>query len=313
MGILNIKLKTNKHSPPKVKKELGNNLIAFLFISPWLLGLLAFYVGPMFYSLYLSLTEYNLISSPKFIGFDNYVRMFTRDDRFMRAIEVTFKFVFLSVPLKLAFALMLAMIFNGKIRGMSAYRTIYYAPSIIGGSVAVAIIWRMMFAKDGAINQVLGYIGIEAKHWITSPDTALSTLIILVVWQFGSPMLIFLAGLKQIPAELYESASIDGANRFRKFTHITIPMLSPIIFFNLIMQLIHAFMAFTQSFLITKGGPADSTLFYAVYLYDRGFAYFQMGYASALAWVLLLIVGFFTILIFRTSNSWVHYENEGGK
>jgi multiple sugar transport system permease protein len=298
---------------PSKKGGAGSNInwIPYLFISPWLLGFLIFYIGPMFTSLYLSFTNYDLLSSPKWVGFDNFTKMFTRDQRFVTSLIVTFKFVLISVPLKLFFALILAMIFNKGIRGTSFYRTVYYVPSIVGGSVAVAIIWKKLFGLDGAINQVLGYVGIGAKHWISDPDTALSTLIVLVVWQFGSPMLIFLAGLKQIPAEMYEASSIDGANRFQSFFNITIPMLSPIIFFNLIMQVIHAFMAFTQSFLITKGGPADSTLFYAVYLYERGFTYFEMGYASALAWILLIIVALFTLLIFKTSTSWVHYENDG--
>lgn len=286
--------------------------IPYLFISPWLIGFLVFYIGPMFTSLYLSFTDYDLLSKARWIGIDNFVKMFSNDKRFITSLIVTFKFVFISVPLKLVFALMLAMIFNQTMRGSSFYRTIYYVPSIVGGSVAIAIIWKKLFSIDGAINQVFGYLGMPAKHWISDPSTALSTLIVLVVWQFGSPMLIFLAGLKQIPSEMYEAASIDGANKVSSFFHITIPMLSPIIFFNLIMQVIHAFMAFTQSFLITKGGPVDSTLFYAVYLYERGFSYFEMGYASAMAWILLIIVALFTLLIFKTSSLWVHYE-DGGK
>ncbi len=285
--------------------------IPYLFISPWLIGFIVFYIGPMFASLYLSFTDYDLLSKARWVGFDNFIKMFTRDTRFLTSLAVTFKFVFISVPLKLAFALLLALLFNKKMRGGSLYQLIYYVPSIVGGSVAVAIIWKKMFSIDGAVNQLLGYIGIPAQHWISDPNTALSTLIALVVWQFGSPMLIFLAGLKQIPSEMYEAASIDGANKLSGFIHITIPMLSPIIFFNLIMQIIHAFMAFTQSFLITKGGPVDSTLFYAVYLYERGFSYFEMGYASALAWILLMIVALFTFIIFKTSTAWVHYEDEG--
>ena len=285
--------------------------VPYLFISPWLIGFLVFYIGPMFTSLYLSFTDYDLLSKARWVGFNNFIYMFTSDQRFVTSLIVTFKFVFISVPLKLAFALLLALIFNKKMRGTSLYRTVYYVPSIVGGSVAVAIIWKKLFSVDGAINQVLGYIGIPAQHWISDPDTALSTLIVLVVWQFGSPMLIFLAGLKQIPSEMYEASSIDGANKLSSFFHITLPMLSPIIFFNLIMQIIHAFMAFTQSFLITKGGPVDSTLFYAVYLYERGFSYFEMGYASAMAWILLIIVALFTFIVFKTSSSWVHYEDGG--
>lgn len=302
-------LKRNAFS--RSKANGGSIIKAYLFISPWLIGFLVFYVGPMLFSFYLSFTSYDLLSSPRWIGLDNFRKMFTADQRFLTALYVTFQFVFISVPLKLAFALILAMIFNRGVRGTTIYRTIYYIPSIIGGSVAIAIIWKKIFSLDGAFNQFLSLFGIQGKMWIADPGTALSTLILLVVWQFGSPMLIFLAGLKQIPSELYEASSIDGANRFSKFIHITVPMLSPILFFNLVMQLIHAFMAFTQSFLITKGGPVDSTLFYAVYLYERGFTYFEMGYASALAWFLLLIVSLFTLIIFKTSSAWVFYEHEG--
>src|SRR5690554_5262732 len=216
--------------------------------------------------------------------------MFTDDKRYWTSLKVTFIFVFISVPLKLAFALMLAILFNGNHKGLGVYRTIYYIPSIIGGSVAVAVVWRSLFGLDGAVNSFLSNFGIEARNWIANPDTALSTLIILVVWQFGSPMLIFLAGLKQIPKELYESAEVDGANRFSRFWKITLPMLTPVIFFNLVMQTIDGFMTFTQGFLVTSGGPLDRTLFYALYLYQKAFNSFQMGYASAMAWVLLFIV-----------------------
>jgi multiple sugar transport system permease protein len=254
-----------------------------------------------------------MLSSPTWIGFENYITMFTDDPRFMKSLRVTFTFVFISVPLKLAFALFVAMLFNGNHRGTGFYRTAYYIPSIIGGSVAVAVMWKQLFGLDGAVNGALGYFGVEGLNWIASLDYALWTLILLVIWQFGSPMLIFLAGLKQIPGELYEAAAVDGANRVYQFFKITLPMLTPVIFFNLVMQLVNGFMAFTQSFLITAGGPLDTTLFYAVYLYEKAFAHFEMGYASAMAWVLLMIVGLFTALIFKSSASWVYYESEGGK
>lgn len=293
--------------------QLKKNAVGYSFIAPWLIGFLGFVIGPMIASLYLSFTNYDILSSPDWIGLDNYIRMFTSDPRFLTALKVTFVFVFISVPLKLAFALFIALLFNKDFRGVTVYRTIYYIPSIIGGSVAVAVMWRQLFGRDGAINDLLSYIGIEGMNWVGNPDTALATLIILVVWQFGAPMLIFLAGLKQIPQELYESAAVDGANKWRQFIHITIPMLTPIIFFNLVMQIINGFMTFTQSFIITEGGPLDRTLFYAVYLYEKAFAHFDMGYASALAWILLLIIAFFTAIIFRSSSAWVYYESEGGK
>ncbi|MBS4223232.1 carbohydrate ABC transporter permease [Lederbergia citrea] len=307
------KVITEKTDVEAKKRNLKKELIAYAFISPWLLGFLGFVVGPMIASLYLSFTNYDLLSTPTWVGLDNYMNMFTNDARFWTALKVTFTFVFISVPLKLTFALFIATLFAKNYRGVGIYRTVYYVPSIIGGSVAVAVMWKQLFGLDGAINGVLGYFGIEGTNYIADPDFALSTLIILVVWQFGSPMLIFLAGLKQIPSELYEAAAVDGANRVSQFFRITMPMLTPVIFFNLIMQMVSGFMTFTQSFLITSGGPLDRTLFYAVYLYEKGFTHFQMGYASAMAWILLLIVAAFTALVFRSSSTWVYYESEGGK
>lgn len=295
------------------QSDLKNDLIGFAFISPWLIGFLGYIIGPMIASLYLSFTNYDLLSSPTWIGFDNYINLFTSDERFWTSLKVTFTFVFVSVPLKLAFALFVAMLFNRNFRGVGVYRTLYYIPSIIGGSVAVAVMWRELFGQNGPINGLLGLLGIQGSNWIANPDTALSTLVILVVWQFGSPMLIFLAGLKQIPRELYEAASVDGANRVHQFFKITLPMLTPVIFFNLVMQMINGFMTFTQSFMVTGGGPLDRTLFYAVYLYEQAFGNFKMGYASAMAWILLIIVGAFTALIFKSSSAWVYYESEGGK
>jgi multiple sugar transport system permease protein len=239
--------------------------------------------------------------------------MFANDARFMVSLIVTFKFVLISVPLKLAFALFIAMLFNGRHRGTGLYRTIYYIPSIIGGSVAVAVMWRNLFGLNGAVNDVLGHLGFQGINWIASLDYALWTLIVLVIWQFGSPMLIFLAGLKQIPGDLYEAASVDGAGRLVQFFKITLPMLTPVIFFNLVMQIVSGFMAFTQSFLVTAGGPMDRTLFYAVYLYEKAFSRFEMGYASAMAWVMLVIVSVLTALIFKSSSAWVYYESEEGR
>ncbi|MFS0615181.1 sugar ABC transporter permease [Lederbergia ruris] len=301
------------HQPNKPQSRLKDDLIGFGFIAPWLIGFVGFIVGPMIASLYFSFTNYDLLSEPTWIGLDNYIKMFTNDDRFWQAIKITFIFVFVSVPLKLAFALFVAMLFNTNRRGVGLYRTLYYIPSILGGSVAIAVVWKQLFGGEGAVNDILSLFGIPSISWVTSPDFALATLILLVVWQFGSPMLIFLAGLKAIPNELYEAAAVDGANPILRFMKITLPMLSPVIFFNLVMQTIQGFMAFTQSFLITAGGPMDRTLFYAVYLYEKAFGHFDMGYASALAWILLLICAVFTAFIFRTAKSWVYYESEGGR
>lgn len=308
----NIELTDKNRKIKRIQSQKSIDIIGFTFISPWLIGFLGFIVGPMIASLYFSFTNYDLLSDPTWIGLDNYINMFTNDPRFIQALKVTFLFVFGSVPLKLAFALFVAMLFNTKRRGVGLYRTLYYIPSILGGSVAIAVVWRQLFGREGAINSILALFGIEGTSWVTHPDYALSTLILLVVWQFGSPMLIFLAGLKAIPYELYEAASVDGASKLQQFIKITIPMLSPVIFFNLVMQTIQGFMAFTQSFLITNGGPMDRTLFYAVYLYEKAFAHFDMGYASALAWILLIICAIFTALIFKTARSWVYYESEGG-
>ncbi|MCU6709483.1 sugar ABC transporter permease [Paenibacillus sp. J5C_2022] len=288
-------------------------LAGYAFISPWLIGFLVFIVGPMIVSLYFSFTHYDMLSSPRWAGLSNYVTMFTEDARYVKSLLVTFQFVFISVPLKLVFALLIALAFQLKFRGVGLYRTIYYIPSIVGGSVAVAVMWKQLFGLNGTVNAVLDWFGIKGTNWIASPDYALWTLILLIIWQFGSPMLIFLAGLKQVPVELYEAAEVDGASLLSKFARITLPMLTPVIFFNLIMQLIGGFMTFTQSFLVTSGGPMDKTLFYAVYLYEKAFGRFEMGYASAMAWILLLIVGAFTLFIFKTSSGWVHYESEEGE
>lgn len=292
-----------------MKKTWKKNLVGYSFILPWLLGFIFFVLGPMIASLYFSFTNYDLLSSPKWVGFKNYIYMFTQDPRYWNSLKVTFEFVLISVPLKLAFALMVAMLFVKPRKGVGIYRTIYYIPSLVGGSVAVAVMWRQLFGNDGAINHALTLFGIHGPNWLLDPNTSIWTLILLVTWQFGSPMLIFLAGLKQIPHELYEASNVDGANSFTKFFKITLPMLSPIIFFNLVMQMISGFMTFTQSFMVTQGGPLDSTLFYAVYLYDTAFSNFQMGYASAMAWVLLIIIAVFTAIVFKTSKSWVYYES----
>lgn len=280
----------------------------YVFISPWLLGFFMLTLWPMIQSIYLSLTQYDLLQSPQWIGFDNYKEIFTEDNKFLQSLKVTFSFVVLSVPLKLSFALLVALLLTKSSRGMSLYRSVYYLPSLIGGSVAVSIMWRDLFGSDGLVNRFIGLFGIQGTDWINTPSTSLYTIVLLATWQFGSSMVIFLAGLKQIPKDLYESASVDGASKIRTFFMITLPMLTPIILFNLVMQTIGSFQMFTQAFVITNGGPIDSTLVYALYLYQRAFAYFDMGYASALAWILLIIVAVFTSFIFGSSKKWVHYE-----
>jgi len=292
------------------QRNIKESLTGYAVIFPWLIGFFGLTVGPVFVSLYLAFTNYNIISTPSWIGIDNFVRILTNDPRFWTSVRVTLTFVFVSVPLRLAVALVLAVIFKKKRRGTGFFTTVYYIPSIIGGSVAIAVVWRQLFSINGVINAVLGVFGFEPYAWLVSTNTALGVLILLSLWQFGSPMIIFLAGLRQIPKELYEAASIDGASSVSQFFKITLPMLSPVIFFNLVMQMIGGFMVFNSGFLITQGGPLDSTLFYAIYLYRVGFQYLRMGYASAMAWILLVIIGFFTALVFKSQKHWVHYTGE---
>ncbi|MCM3408411.1 sugar ABC transporter permease [Metabacillus litoralis] len=287
----------------------------YLFISPFIIGFLAFTFIPILTSLYFSFTKYNLFAPPTWIGLENYKKMFTADPRYWQSLKVTLIYVFAGVPLRLGFALMIAMILNTASRAVGLYRSLFYLPSLIGGSVAVAIMWRNIFGDEGIVNLLLGFLGIPDVRWFGDPTAALWMLILLSVWQFGSSMLIFLAGLKSIPVTYYEAASVDGASHWQKFTKITLPMLSPVILFNTIMQTIAAFMTFVPAFIISKGtgGPLDGTLLYSLYLFIQGFEFFNMGYASAMAWVMLIIVGLLTALIFFSSKYWVHYESEGGK
>jgi multiple sugar transport system permease protein len=286
-----------------------NNLVGYMFISPWLIGFFVFSLIPILASLVLAFTNYDLLSpNIKFIGLDNFDRMFYHDLRYWKSVRATINYVFAAVPLRLIFALAVAMLLNAKRRGVFLYRAAYYAPSIVGGSVAIAVMWRQIFGADGLVNTVTG----ANIRWFGDPKYALWTLITLAVWQFGSPMLIFLAGLRQIPPELYEAASMDGASAIRRFQHITLPMLTPIIFFNLVMQTIQNFQQFTQAFVITGGNgrPLDKTLLYPLYLYLRAFVNYEMGYASAMSWVMLGAIAFMTALLFISSGRWVFYQGD---
>ncbi|GGF90648.1 carbohydrate ABC transporter permease [Paenibacillus abyssi] len=287
-----------------------NNWVGYLFLSPWLIGFICLSAFPMGFSFYLSFTQYDMMNAPNWIGLSNYAEMFTADRKFMASMKVTANYVLIGVPLQLSFALFIALMLKRGIRGLQFYRAIYYVPSLFGGSVAIALLWRQLFGGDGLVNSLLLKVGIEGMNWLANPGTALYTLIILAIWQFGASMVIFLAGLKQIPNDLYESSKIDGAGRYRQFSSITLPLLTPIIFFNLVMQVISAFQAFTSSYIVSggSGGPLNSTLFYTLYLYQQGFTNFLMGYASAMAWVLLLIIAFITALIFLSSGKWVFYQ-----
>jgi pectin-derived oligosaccharide transport system permease protein len=274
--------------------------------------------APMLISLYLSFTDYDILtplSEVQWVGLANYKRMFTADPAYWHAVVVTLKFALISVPLKLSAALGVALLLNRDRRGIGLYRGLFYLPSLLGGSIGLSIVWVAIFNRGGAFNGFLKIIGITGKPWVNDPKYALGTLIVLAVWQFGAPMVIFLAGLKQVPGELYEAASVDGAGRMRKFFHVTLPMLSPVIFFNLVLEVIHGFQGFTSAFVISNGtgGPVDSTLMYTLYLYIKGFGDYQMGYASAMAWVFLLTIGLVTVVVFNSGKFWVHYADEGDR
>jgi multiple sugar transport system permease protein len=298
----------------RLARAWSRNGPGYLFLTPWLIGFFGLTLGPTLASLYLSFTDYDLLTPPRWAGVKNYEYAFFEDERLGNALSVTFHYVVLAVPLKLAVALALALALDRSVRGVGLYRAAFYLPSLLGASVAIAILWRLIFGADGLVNHLLFVIaGVQGPAWVTHPDYALWTLVALAVWQFGSPMIIFLAGLRQIPQDLYEAASMDGAGPLRQFVRITLPLLAPVIFFNLVFQTIEAFKAFTQAFIVSggKGGPVDSTLFYSLYLYIEAFENFRMGYASALAWLLLGIIGVFTAIAFLTSRYWVYYEDEG--
>jgi multiple sugar transport system permease protein len=291
------------HRMRKAERRAG-----YAFMTPWLLGMAALTLGPMIYSLYLAFTKYNLLSPPEWIGLGNFREMFA-DDRFLSSIRVTLLYVVISVPVILIVSMLVALLLNSGLRFIKAYRALFYLPSLLAASVAVATLWRQIFGPNGLINNLLALVGIHAQSWIGNPSTALGVIISLNAWAFGATMIIFLAGLRQVPMELYEAASVDGAGRVRKFISITIPWISPLIFFNVLMDTVHAFQAFTSAYVVSggSGGPSDSTLFYTLYLYQKGFTELNMGYASAMAWLLVVVLGIFTGLFFLSARFWVHY------
>lgn len=295
-------------SDSKLYKFLNRESSAgVIFCLPFIIGFFVFLIVPMGISLYYSFCDYNILSPAKFVGLQNYIKMFTGDETFWKSFKATVYFALVSVPLRLVFALLVAMILVKPTKMTGFYRAAYYLPSIIGGSVAVSVLWKRIFATDGVINSLLGAIGIDTQFaWLGNTKTAIWTLIILAVWQFGSSMLIFLSALKQISKELYEAADVDGANKFTKFFKVTLPLLTPTIFFNLVMQMINGFLAFTQSLIITQGKPMDTTLFYALYMYQQSFQFNNAGYASAMAWTMLLFIGLLTLLLFKTKKFWVY-------
>jgi ABC-type sugar transport system permease subunit len=284
---------------------------AYLFLSPWLIGLIGIVIGPILYSLYLSFTRYNLLSKPHWIGIRNFVNL-TLDPQYLQAVSVTLTFVLISVPLILLLSLALALFLNKGIRFLRLYRTLFYLPSLLGTSVAVAVLWLKVFGQPGLLNNTLHLFGITGPSWIGSPYTALYTVVALNLWAFGSTMVIFLAGLGQVPKEFYEAAQIDGAGWWSCLWHATLPWISPLIFFNLILDVIAAFQTFTSAFVIGggTGQPAGSLLFYSVYLYLQGFTNFKMGYASAMAWVMFVTLSAFSVIAFLTAKYWVHYGGD---
>jgi len=298
---------------PGIKlRERREGLAGYAFLTPWLIGFLGLTVGPMAYSLYLSFTRYNLFSDPQWIGFDNYVRLFTQDPQFIQSAQITLTYVLVGTPIKLAAALGIALLLNYRDKGSGFFRSAFYAPSLIGASVSVAIVWRAMFSAEGPVDSGLSIFGINIGGWVGNVSLVVPMMIILAIWQFGGTMVIFLAGLKQVPKELYEAAEMDGAGALRRFKAVTIPMLSPVIFFNLLLELIGAFQVFASAYIISNGtgGPAGMTNFITVYLYKRAFTDGQMGYAAAMAWILLIVVAIIAAILFRTQKNWVHYAGD---
>ncbi|MFI3171088.1 MAG: sugar ABC transporter permease [Eubacteriales bacterium] len=285
--------------------------IGLLYVLPFIIGLSVFQLYPFISSFVYSFTDLSLANDWKFIGLENYIKAFTADKDFYQSLRVTATYVFIAVPCKLLFALFIAMILSMDLKGIKIFRTIYYIPSILGGSIAVSVIWRFLFAYDGLVNQVTEIINIPAINWLGNKDLALPTISMLAVWQFGSSMVLFFVGLKQIPDSLYEAAAIDGATKVAQFFKITLPLLTPTVFFNIIMQTIGAFQEFTTAFVITGGGPMNSTYLYGMMLYENSFTYYKMGYASAQSWILFVVIMLVTGLLFLSSKKWVYYGDGG--
>jgi multiple sugar transport system permease protein len=299
----------NRRPRARTREQTREALAAYVFLLPWLVGLFGLTLGPMLASLALSFTHFDLLSPPRWIGATNYQVLLT-DDRYLHSVRVTLTYVFLEVPLKLTFALLLAVLLNQALFGVGLYRALFYVPSLLGGSAAIAILWRQIFSGDGMLNLLLGSLGWHhPPAWLQDPNFALQALVALGVWQFGSPMVIFLAGLRQIPRELYEAARVDGARRVGQFFRITVPLLTPLILFNFILQMVYAFQTFTPAFIVSggSGSPVDSTLFYTLYLYSEAFGNLHMGYGAAMAWLLLVAIAISTAAVFASSRFWVFY------
>lgn len=284
---------------------------AFIYLAPWLVGLVVLQLYPFLSSLYYSFTDYQITAEPIWTGLSNYQTLLREDREFVKSFWVTIRFAIMTVPGKLILALAVAVFLNRNLKGINFIRTLYYIPSLFGGSIAVAMLWKVMFMDNGIINSLLGAIGVKGISWLGDPKVALKTICLLEIWQFGSSMVMFLAALKQVPKELYEAASIDGAGKIQNFFKITVPQITPIIFFNMIMQTINALQTYTSASVITGGGPMKSTYVMGLKLYEEGFSYFKMGYASAISWIMFAVILVVTLLLFKSSSSWVYYEDGG--
>ncbi|MFA9376926.1 MAG: carbohydrate ABC transporter permease [Lachnotalea sp.] len=293
-------------------KKVAQNYTGFFFILPWLIGFIIFKLYPFGSSLAYSFTDYHLFNGISKIGIMNYVEIFT-DDKIMRAFKVTFKYAFLTVPIKLTAALFIAYILNFKIKGVNFFRTAYYIPSILGGSIAIAVLWKAIFRDEGLINTLLGYFGVNGPNWLSDTHYALFIICLLRVWQFGSAMVIFLAALKGVSGDLYEAAAIDGAGKWRQFFSITVPMITPVIFYNLVTQLCQAFQEFNGPYVITRGGPRGSTTLISLLVYNNAFKSYEMGIASAMAWLMFIIVMVLTVIAFISQKHWVYYSDDDGR
>jgi len=287
-----------------------NRRTGLLFVLPFLLGVLGFKLFPFVASLALSMTQFDVMSPPEFVGLENYRVLATQDPTFRQSLKVTLLFVVLAVPPRVAFALAIAQVLNFRLRGVSFFRAAFYLPSILGGSIAVAVLWRFIFSQNGLVNIALAKIGVAPVMWLADERYSIWTIVTLFTWQFGSSMVVFLAALQNIPKSLYEAADMDGASRFQQFWRITVPLLTPVIFFNLIMQLVHGFQEFNGPYMVTEGGPLNSTYLLSLYIYEESFRYFNLGYGSALSWVMFALVGGFSALAFWSSKYWVFYAGE---
>lgn len=285
------------------------NYTPYLLLIPWLIGFVVFKVYPIIVSFVYSLMEYPILGDPEFIGFANYVEIFTKDPVFRKSMVATLKYVLIGTPCVLVVAFFVAYVLNFKLKGVNLFRTAYYIPSILGGNVAVSVLWIMLFNNNGPINTILGFFHMGPIYWTTDPTFAVVTLILLKTWQFGSTMLIFLAALQNVSESLYEAASLDGASKVRQLFSVTLPIITPMVLFNIVNVLVKAFQEFNSAYLITKGGPNHATYFLNVYIYDQAFMNGNYGYASALTWILLIIIGFLTALVFKSSKYWVYYND----